>query len=41
MSHSFSKIWVHAIWAAKHRQELIDFSIEKRVHDYIRDELID
>ncbi|MHC0444514.1 IS200/IS605 family transposase [Flavobacterium sp. 3-218] len=39
--HSFTKLWVHAIWAAKHRQELIDFSIEKRVHDYIRDELID
>ncbi|MDP5198302.1 IS200/IS605 family transposase [Flavobacterium sp. DG2-3] len=39
--HSFTKLWVHAIWAAKHRQELIDFSIEKRVHDYIRGELID
>lgn len=41
MSHSFNKLWIHAIWATKNRQELIDYSIEKRVHDYIRDELIE
>lgn len=41
MSHSFNKLWIHAIWATKNRQELIDFSIEKRVYDYIREELID
>jgi putative transposase len=41
MSHSFNKLWIHAIWATKNRQELIDYSIEKKVYDYIREELID
>ncbi|WP_409417783.1 IS200/IS605 family transposase [Flavobacterium sp. PS2] len=41
MSHSFTKIWIHAIWATKNRQELIDYSIEKNVYDYIREELIE
>lgn len=36
MPHSFNKLWIHAIWATKNRQELIDFSIEKQVHNYIR-----
>ncbi|MEO6177801.1 MAG: IS200/IS605 family transposase [Flavobacterium circumlabens] len=39
MSQSFTKLWIHAIWATKHRQELIDFSIEKRMHDFIWQEL--
>jgi REP element-mobilizing transposase RayT len=41
MPHSYNKIWIHAIWATKLRTSLIDFSIEKQVQDYIRDELID
>jgi putative transposase len=41
MSHSFTKLWIHAIWATKNRQELIDFSIEKKLYDYIRVELIE
>ena len=41
MSHSFTKLWIHAIWATKNRKELIDFSIEKKVHNYIHDELIE
>jgi len=41
MPHSFNKLWIHAIWATKNRQELIDFSIEKQVHNYIREELIE
>ncbi|WP_433834452.1 IS200/IS605 family transposase [Flavobacterium anhuiense] len=41
MSHSFAKVWIHAIWATKNRKELIDFSIEKKVHNYIHDELIE
>lgn len=41
MSHSFTKLWIHAIWATKNRTELIDSSIEKRVHNYIHDELIE
>jgi REP element-mobilizing transposase RayT len=41
MSHSFAKIWIHAIWATKERKELIDSSIEKKIHKYIYDELIE
>lgn len=41
MPHSFNKIWIHAIWATKLRTNLIDFSIEKQVYDYIREELND
>ena len=41
MSHSYNKIWIHAIWSTKLRSELIDFSIEKQVYDYIKEELID
>jgi putative transposase len=39
MSQSFTKLWIHAIWATKHRQELIDFSIEKKLYDFIWQEL--
>ncbi|WP_289663839.1 IS200/IS605 family transposase [Flavobacterium panacagri] len=35
MSQSFTKLWIHAIWATKNRQELIDFSIEKQLYDFI------
>jgi len=41
MSHSFTKVWIHAIWATKNRKELVDSSIEKKVHNYIHDELIE
>ena len=39
MSHSFTKLWIHAIWATKNRKELIDYSIEKKFYDYIWQEL--
>lgn len=39
MSHSFNKIWIHAIWATKERQPLIKPSIEKRVHNMISEQL--
>ncbi|MET3028864.1 IS200/IS605 family transposase [Flavobacterium sp. UW10123] len=39
MSQSFTKLWIHVIWATKNRQELIDFSIEKNLYDYIWQEL--
>ena len=38
MSHSFSKIWIHAVWSTKHRQPFIDSEIESRVHKMIADE---
>ena len=39
MSQSFTKLWIHVIWATKNRQELIDFSIEKKMYDFIWQEL--
>ena len=39
MSQSFTKLWIHAIWTTKNRQELIDFSIEKKLYDFIWQEL--
>ncbi|WP_241687398.1 IS200/IS605 family transposase [Flavobacterium sp. YO64] len=39
MSQSFTKLWIHAIWATKNRQELIGFSIEKQLYDFIWQEL--
>lgn len=40
MSQSFTKLWIHAIWATKNRQELIDYSIEKNLYDFIYEEFI-
>jgi REP element-mobilizing transposase RayT len=39
MSQSFTKLWIHAIWATKHRQDLIDSSMEKKLYDCIWQEL--
>ena len=41
MPHSYSKIWINAIWATKLRAELIDFSIEKQVYNFIYQELVE
>lgn len=41
MSHSFNKIWIHAIWATKERAELIDYSVEKKVYGFIYHELVE
>lgn len=41
MPQSFNKLWIHAIWATKNRQELIDFSIENQVYNFIKEELIE
>ncbi|RJE75425.1 IS200/IS605 family transposase [Reichenbachiella sp. MSK19-1] len=39
MSHSFNKIWIHAIWATKERRPLINQSIEQKIHRYIAEQL--
>lgn len=39
MSHSFNKIWIHAIWATKERMPLISTAIEKKVHKFISKQL--
>jgi len=36
MSHSFNRIWIHAIWSTKERQPIILPSIENNVFDYMR-----
>ena len=41
MSHSFSKIWVHAIWSTKERVPLIDPSKENIIYDLMRNEFLD
>lgn len=39
MSHSFNKIWIHAIWSTKERFPLIDYSIENKVYQFISEQL--
>ncbi|UXP32449.1 IS200/IS605 family transposase [Reichenbachiella agarivorans] len=39
MSHSFNKIWIHAIWATNERRLFINQSIEQKVHRYIAEQL--
>ncbi|HEY0261480.1 MAG TPA: IS200/IS605 family transposase [Chitinophagales bacterium] len=41
MPHSFNKIWIHAIWASKERQRLITPNVEKQIHGFIREQLIE
>jgi len=41
MSHSYNKIWVHAIWATKERTQLIHGKIEKKVHNNMYKEFTD
>jgi len=38
MSHSFTRIWIHAIWSTKQRYPLIIPAVENRVHDYMKKE---
>jgi REP element-mobilizing transposase RayT len=35
MSHSYVKIWIHAIWATKNRAALISSNVERDVHQHI------
>jgi REP element-mobilizing transposase RayT len=39
MSHSYNKIWIHAIWATKERMALIQPKVENKIHQYISDQL--
>jgi putative transposase len=38
MSHSYNKIWVHAIWSTKNRTPFITRSIESRLFPFIKNE---
>lgn len=39
MSHSFNKIWIHAIWATKERIPLIHEDIEHSLYQFISEQL--
>ncbi|MGN6246845.1 MAG: IS200/IS605 family transposase [Ginsengibacter sp.] len=39
MSHSFNKIWIHAIWATKEREPFINLNVEEKLHEFIKGEL--
>ncbi len=41
MSHSLTKIWIHAIFGTKNRMPLINDNISKLVHEYIQKQLED
>lgn len=38
MSHSYNKIWIHAIWSTKDRRPLIEKSAEAEIFNYIKKE---
>ncbi len=38
MSHSYYKLWIHAVWATKERTPLIEASVESTIHDYIMEQ---
>ncbi len=38
MSHSYYKIWIHAVWATKERTPLIEASVESIIHEYIMEQ---
>lgn len=39
MSHSYNKIWIHAIWATKERMPLVQSKIEQKLYSFITDQL--
>lgn len=39
MPHSLNQNWIHAVWSTKHRLALIEPSFEKKLHEYIADQL--
>lgn len=41
MSHSYNKIWIHAIWSTKERFPFILPAIEKKIHAYMNNQFIE
>lgn len=39
MPHSFNKIWIHAIWSTKERLPLIQLTVERKIHQFINEQL--
>jgi REP element-mobilizing transposase RayT len=38
MSHSYNKIWIHAIWATKERMPLINSGAEPKIYQFISEQ---
>ncbi|MFN5371817.1 MAG: transposase, partial [Bacteroidia bacterium] len=38
MSHSYYKIWIHALWATKERKPLIYKPVESKIYNYIAEQ---
>ena len=41
MPHSFSTIWIHAVWATKDRKPLIKPSWESQLHAFLKNQLLE
>jgi REP element-mobilizing transposase RayT len=41
MSHSYNKIWIHAIWATKERTPFITKNVESKIYDFMGKQLRD
>ena len=39
MSHSLTKIWIHAVFSTKNREPLIHSAVEERIYVHIREHL--
>ena len=41
MSHSYNRIWIHAVWSTKDRLPLISSSAENKIHEYLKAQFIE
>lgn len=41
MSHSFNKIWIHAIWSTKERIPFIHFNAEQKIYQLIMEQFLE
>ena len=41
MSHTYTKIWLHAVFSTKYRTPLLNSSIENLVYKHLREQLIE
>ncbi len=41
MPHSYYKIWLHLIFSTKDRAPLLHHSVENKIYDYLRNQLIE
>jgi REP element-mobilizing transposase RayT len=38
MGHSYTKLWIHAVWSTKNRQPFIEYDLEARIYRIMIDE---